>query len=89
MLLNFLLSTHFPFAFALRRFLFSFLCFRALAQVFANVARLLVVASLDVTLVLVVVVVNVILLADDDVLFHHAPALTPTVALAVVALFLS
>ena len=66
--------------------------------------RLLVVVTLDVTLVLVVLVldvavfvlvvaaviaVNVNLLADDEFPFWHAPALTATVALAVVALFLS
>ena len=37
----------------------------------------------------VVVVVTVIFLAGDEVIFLHAPALTPTADLAVVALFLS
>ena len=56
----------------------------------SDVFRLPIVAILDVILVLVAVVaVNVILIADDKVLFPHAPALTPTAALAVVALFLS
>ena len=57
----------------------------------------LVVASLDLTLVLVVVVtlvlvvavVSLTLPAGDEVLFFHEPALTPTGAIAIVALFLS
>ena len=40
-----------------------------------------------VTLVRSAVVVNVILLAGNEVTFLHAPALTPTAALAVAALF--
>ena len=60
-----------------------------LAHAVKDAVHLLVVASLDETLVLVVFVVIVTLLAGDEVLFLHAPALTPTGALAVVALFLS
>ena len=79
-----------------------FFCFQGLAHAVEDAVHLLVVASLDVTLVLVVVVVtlvlaavvvvaavNVTLLAGDEFLFLHAPALTPTVALAIVALFRS
>ena len=76
----------------LRRPLLPFVSFQGLAHAFGGAVRLLVVASLDVTplvVVVVVVIVVVILLAGDEVLSPHAPALTPTVALAVVALFLS
>ena len=80
--------------------LLSFFRFQGLAPAVDDAVRLLVVASLEVTPALVVVVVNlvlaavvvvliIILLAGDEVLFLHAPALTPFVALAVVALFLS
>ena len=73
-----------------------FFRFQGLAHAVEGADRLLVVASLDVTPVLVVVVVVfvvvvavviVILLADDEVPFLHAPALTSTATLAVVALF--
>ena len=72
--------------------------FQGLAHAVEDAVRLLVVASLDVTpvavvvslvLTAVVVAVNAILLAEDEVLFLHAPALIPTGALTVVALFLS
>ena len=78
--------------FVVIRPLLSFFRFQGLAHAVEDAVRLLVVASLDVTPVLVVVVLTVvivILLAGDEVLFLHAPALTPTAALAVVALFLS
>ena len=84
--------------FVLRLPLLSFFRFQGLAHAVKDVVRLLFAASLDVilalvavvvTLVLVVAVVSVTLLSGDEVLFLHAPALTPTGALAIVALFLS
>ena len=88
MLLSFLWSAQVSDVFALRRLQLSFFRFQGLAQAVKDTVCLLVVASLDVTLVLVVVV-NVIFLADDEVLFPHASALTSTAALAVIAVFLS
>ena len=105
--LSFLWSAQVSVVFVLLRPLLSFFRFQGLAHAVEDAVRLLVVASLDVTPVLVVVsvtlvlvavvvtlvldvvVVNVILLADDEVLLPHAPAPTPTAALAVVALFIS
>ena len=92
--LSFLWSAQVSVVIVLRRPLLPFVRFQGLAHAFEGAVRLLVVASLDVTplvvvVVVVVVIVVVILLAADEVLFPHAPALTPTVALAVVALFLS
>ena len=54
-----------------------------------NVTLVLIDVVVTLALVAVVVVADVIivLLAEDKVLFPHAPALTPTAALAVVALF--
>ena len=95
---SFLWSAQVSDVFVLRQPLLSFFRFQGLAQAVEDTVRLLVVATSDVTLALVVVVVtlahvvvvvNVILLLDNEVLFSHAPALTPTAALAVVALFLS
>ena len=71
----------------------AFFLFQGLAQAVEDAVHLLVAVFLDVTPVLVVVVVvavvNVTLPAGDEVIFLHAPALTPTGALAVVDLFLS
>ena len=81
--------------FVVRRPLLFFFRFKRLVHAVEDAVRLLVVASLNVTLVLVVdvvvvvVVVNIISLADVQVLFLHAPVLTPTVAISIVALFLS
>ena len=74
--------------FGVRLPLLSFCRFQGLAHAVKDAVRISAVAALDVTLVLVVVV-NVIFLADDEVLFHRAPALTPTAAFPVVSLFLS
>ena len=100
MLLNFLLSVQCPNAFALIRFQLSFLHFQGLAHASEDAVHFIVVVTIDITFVLVVVVVfvvvvvvavavNAILLADDEIQFPHVPASTATVALAVVALFLS
>ena len=104
MLLSFLWSAQVSYVFLLLLSLLSFFRFQVLAHAVEDAVHLLVVASLEVTLVLVVVVrtlvlaavvvvvvavVNVTLLAGDEVLFLHAPALTATGALAIVALFLS
>ena len=86
MLLSFLWSAQVSYVFLLLPLL-SFIRFQVLAHAVEDAVHLLVVASLDLTLVLVVVVV-VTLVAGDGVLFLHAPALTPTGVLAVVALFL-
>ena len=109
MLLSFFWSAQVSYVFLLLLPLLSFFRFQVLAHAVQDAVHLLVVASLDVTLVLDVVVVtlvlvvvvvtlvlaavvlvavvNVTLLAGDEILFLHAPALTPTGALAVVALF--
>ena len=94
--LSILCSAQVSAVFVLRRPLF-FSRLQGLAHSVEDAVRLLVVASLDVTPLLtvavvaaaavVVVVVAVILLAGDTILFLHAPALTQTVALAVIALF--
>ena len=101
--LSFLWSAQVSDVFVPRLPLLSFFRFQVLARAVEDAVRFLVVVFLDVALVLVVVVVvavtlvlaatvvavNAILLAVDKVLIPHAQAPTPTVALAVVALFFS
>ena len=93
MLLSFFWSAQISDVLVLRLPLLSFFCFQRLAHAVNDAVRLLFVASLDVTLVLVAVVfvavVNLTLFAGDEVLFSHAPAPTPTANFTVVALFLS
>ena len=97
-LLSFLWSAQVSDVFVLRLPLLSLFRFLGLAQAVEDAVHLLDVVFLDVTLVLVIVVVtlvlvvvviNATLLPDNEVLFPHAPAPTPTADLAVVALFLS
>ena len=82
MLLSFLWSAQVSDVFVLLPVL-SFFRFQGFAHAVEDAVRLLFVASLDVTLVLVVV--KVTLLAGDEILFPRAPAPTPTAALAVFA----
>ena len=99
MLLSFLWSAQVSDVFV-RRLPLLFFRFQGPSHAVEDAVRLLVVVFFDVTLVLVnvvlslvlaapVVAVSAILLADDEVLFPHAPAPTPTATLAVVALFFS